>query len=207
MDIDMRTYDFTQLALTQAEFDTLIFMGPPPVWEDFAEEPSHQFLLDLCYNPLTDVVLKVMEKSENCPETAATVFEGLKHIRVITEKRPWFERHLILAKNFNKQLMPRLWVRNLAKDKNRDENKAGVGSFYLEDGGHRALVYAVRVACGEEHYQPVKALHATAWDFAYGILGHKMHRSSFLENDGVFNAGPREHIKDEEAPSRLFRRE
>ena len=71
------------------------------------------------------------------------------------------------------------------------------GSFYVEDGNHRALVYAVILECaqGQVEYQPVKALHATSWDIADGILGHPCHAAKELEHSGKFPTGGGLNIK------------
>ena len=95
------------------------------------------------------------------------MFKGLRHIRVKGGDRPWFERHLILAEHFNKSLMTKLWIRN--RTEGGPEQDSG-GNFYIQDGNHRALVYAVRVECGEENYDDVEALHAPFWDVAMGVL-------------------------------------
>ena len=39
-------YEFTELRLDKSEFDNLVFMNAPPVWEDKPEE--HKFLLSIC---------------------------------------------------------------------------------------------------------------------------------------------------------------
>lgn len=181
-------YEFTKLNLSREEFDNLIFMGNPSEWEDHPRDPSHEFLLDICYKKLGDVVQKVINKSENVAKSAVEVFKGLRHIRVKGENRPWFERHLILAEHFDKSLMPRLWIRN--RTDGGKEQESG-GDFYIQDGNHCALVYAIRVECGEENYDDVKVLHATSWDITMGILeyhiqsAHELHKNGILQRQKV----------------------
>ena len=85
--------------------------------------------------------------------------------------------------------MERLWIRNLTYWEKAPGEWTGERcnqpdcSFYVVDGNHRALVYAVHVLCGEI-YKPVKALHATSWDIASGILGWQPNPAYALENDG-----------------------
>jgi len=162
-------YEFTNMNLSREEFDKLIFMVNPREWEDHPHDPSYKFLLGICYNQLKDVVQKVINESENVAKSAVEVFRGLRHIRVKEGDHPWFERHLILAEHFNKSLMTKLRIRN--RTEGGPEQDSG-GNFYIQDGIHRALVYAVRVECGEEKYDDVEVLHASSWDVAMGILAY-----------------------------------
>ena len=83
--------------------------------------------------------------------------------------------------------MGELWIRNLTGYDKGERWKWSEGSFYIEDGGHRALVYAVILACDDNvSYDPVKALHATSWDIADGILGYSCQPAEALERDGKF---------------------
>lgn len=96
-------------------------MGPPHEWEVHSDDPSHEFLLDICFNKLKDVVQKVINESKNVENSAVEVFKGLRHLRVKGEDRPRFERHLILAEHFEKSLMRRFWIRNRTNDE-REKN-------------------------------------------------------------------------------------
>ena len=102
------------------------------------------------------------------------------------EKEAWFKRHAYISRSFNKGLMGELWVRNLVKSDVDDHERKGSpnGTFYIEDGNHRALVYAVHIELGKAVYKPVDAIHATSWDIACGILGHSTQPASVLEHNG-----------------------
>ena len=191
-------YDFTKLYLKKCEFDNLVFMGPPSWWYNEEEYPpgwdkekdpepppigkDTEFLVSLCYNPLKDVVNKVIDKSglrgQNL--TPTEVFENMDVI-ARGEKYPWFKPHARLSRCFNKGLMDKLWIRNLTR---HERESAQNGSFYTEDGNHRALVYALYIELTEMEYKPVKAIHATSWDIASGILGHLPQPAHALEKDG-----------------------
>lgn len=190
-------YEFTKLKLTRNEFDNLIFMGPPGWWVNMNEYPpcwnkekypelppgkDSKFLVDLCYNPLKYVVNEVIDRSGLKGQNSSPA-EVFKNIDVIArgDEYPWFERHAHLAQRFNKGLMDKLWVRNLAPHERKISRN---GSFYTEDGNHRALVYAVYIKLGEVDYEPVDAIHATSWDIASGILGHLPQPADILENNG-----------------------
>ena len=190
-------YEYTELKLTKDEFYNLVFMGPPGWWTNMDEYPpcwdkekypemppgnDSKFLIDLCYKPLKHVVSEVIDKSDlkGQNRTPTQVFESIDVI-ARGEKDPWFGRHARLAQCFNKDLMDKLWVRNLAPHE-RDISRNG--SFYTEDGNHRALVYAVYIELGKAAYEPVNAIHATSWDIASGILGHLPQPANILENSG-----------------------
>ena len=203
-------YEFTKLDLTQEEFNNLVFMNPPKEWKkeecpELPFEENHEFLLNLCSRPLKEVVKKVMErtgfKGPNLDPTK--VFESMQDVKARNEDVPWFESHALLSTHFNKKLMDRLWIRNPTHWQNSDGKWVGEKaenpecSFYITDGNHRALVYAVHIACGKEIYEPVKALHATSWDIASGILGWQPQTARALEHDGrLRREGKRPYYKD-----------
>ncbi len=184
-------YEFTKFDLTEDEFNNLVFMGAPSHWKEAKNESkSCNFLYDLCHKPLKYVVEKVMRGAKHSDPNM--VFERLLDIKTKDEAYPWFLQHLRISQHFNKELMDRLWIRNLTKyddvgkpEGNKCERtKCPDGSFYLEDGNHRALVYAVHIVCGAESYRPVKVLHATSWDIANGILGHPCQPTKAIEDNG-----------------------
>ena len=193
-------YEFTKLQLTQNEFNNLVFMGPPPWWENEDEDPpgwdqkkqgklpleeQHRFLFKLCHKPLLKVAKKVIERSGlQGPNLDPTrVFQT---VRVIArgEETPWFERHACLSQRLHKNLMEKIWIRNLTHFDGGERDKCPNGTFYIEDGNHRALVYAMHVECGALDYEPVAAIHATSWDLTSGILGHPVQSAHVLENNG-----------------------
>ena len=178
-------YQFTRLKLDRREFENLVFMGEPPWWRE--DEERHRFLLDICYKPLKEVALKVieisgLERQDQCP---VKIFDSIdiiaKNKKSELEKEPWFKSHARLSLSFNKGLMDKIWIRNLASHERKISQN---GSFYTEDGNHRALVYAVYLELGKAVYEPVDAIHATSWDIASGILGHRPQPADILENNG-----------------------
>ena len=205
--------EFTELELDVGEFENLVCMGPPPMWQKHHEE--HEFILNLCHKPLKDVVQMVKDKSKlltgKTPQNATEVFKHLcdKSIRSKDSEYPWFRRHKLISEHFHKELMGKLWIRNLA---NYEREKCPDGSFYIEDGNHRALVYAMMIAFSGDTYEPVTALHATSWDIADGILGYTCHPVQGLEHSGKFptdgNVNVRKRIHSYKtgfhAPIKLF---
>ena len=190
-------YEFTKLQLTGNEFNNLVFMGSPPWWKNEEEYPpgynqekcpkqpvreEHRFLHSLCLKPLKHVVQKVIERSgldgQNLNPTE--VFENVD-IVARYDKEPWFKPHAHLSLHFRKNLMKPIWIRNLTRD---ERNQCSSKTFYVEDGNHRALVYAIHIACGAATYEPVEAIHATSWEPASKTLGHSVQPATILENNG-----------------------
>ena len=196
-------YEFTRLKLERSEFDNLVFMGEPPWWRE--DEERHRFLIDICYKPLKEVALKVIKRSglEGQDRTPVKIFDSIditaKDEKGEIEKEPWFKRHAYMSRSLNKGLMGELWIRNLVKScvDAHERNGSPNGTFYLEDGNHRALVYAVHLELGKAVYEPVDAIHATSWDIASGILGHLMQPMSVLEHNGKLqcNKAPKENFR------------
>ena len=95
--------------------------------------------------------------------------------------------------------MDRLWIRNPTHWQNGNGEWVGERiekpecSFYITDGNHRALVYAMYIACSKDAYEPVKALHATSWDIASGILGWQPQAAQALEHDGKLKRKGKRH--------------
>lgn len=199
-------YEFTELQLNKDEFDNLVFMNAPPWWKHkyHSGRSRHErdltidqvFLLELCCKPLKDVVQAVKEKSGLTGQdiTSTAVFEKLgmkaKHERGGEEPEPWFKSYADLSRCFNKDLMPPIWIRNLSyspdEGDRRERDKCPDGTYYIEDGNHRALIYALRLKLGEEKtYNPFEAMHATSWEVASGVLGHLPEKADILEHKGV----------------------
>ena len=188
-------YEFTELQLSQDEFDNLVFMNAPPWWKEeyfdgYTLSEGQKFLKDLCCQPLKEVVKEVKKKAgyEKQSENSTAIFNGLLDINArdkdgSDEQRPWFMDHKALNQCFNKDFMPPIWVRNLSSDERKSCPK---GSYYIEDGNTRALVYALKVALKDADYTPFPAIHATSWGVAAEILGHLPQKASELENKGVF---------------------
>lgn len=176
-------YEFTKLQLSRDEFNNLVHMGPPSLWKK--EQHKHEFLLSLSYKNLKYVAQKVIEEAGivGRDPNPTEVFENIDIIPT-GDATPWFKRHACLSQHFHKRVMGDIWIRNLTKFENGERDKCPNGTFYIEDGNHRALVYAMHVECGALDYEPVSAIHATSWDLASGILGHQVQSAHVLENNG-----------------------
>ena len=183
-------YEFTRLKLDRDEFENLVFMGYPHWWKE--DKARHTFLIDLCYKPLKKVAVKVIEKSglDGQDIIPVKVFDSIdiiaKDENSQLEKDPWFRHHACLSLSFSKGRMDKLWIRNLVNPcvDPRERGNSPDRTFYIKDGNHRALVYAVHLELGKAIYESVDAIHATSWDIASGILGHDVQKADNLEHNG-----------------------
>ena len=156
-------------------------MNKPPRWEN--EPEAHKFLLSLCGVSLKNVVEKVKKESNYDGQNPTDVFRGID-VKAKDEDNPWFQRHVEISQSFDKNRMGELWIRNLSDYSEGEREKCPNGSFYVEDGNHRALVYAMHIKLGKIEYSPIDAIHATSWDLATGILNFRPERAASLEYDG-----------------------
>ena len=92
-------------------------------------------------------------------ESSIQVF---KHL---SDDEPWFDGCFIISARFDPRLLGELLIRPLAAY----EKPAHAPNirFYLEDGNHRALVYAVFLRLHAEKYQPVRVIFSKDWTHIY----------------------------------------
>ena len=148
---------YKTFTLSKADFDDLVFMeANDAVWA------NNQQLVDLLTpkgksRTLKEVVDRILKAYPH--EGPITVF---KHL---SENEPWFEGCFIISARFDPRLMGELLVRPLtAYEKSAHSPKI---RFYLEDGNHRALVYAVFLRLCAETYQSVRVIFSKDWTHLY----------------------------------------
>ena len=184
---------YTHITLTEEGFNNLVLFNAPPRFE----HDGKRFLKSLCTVRLYEAVEKVLEKISDYDEHGASVWDTLDMVLKNTSDScdEWFAHLLSLGKSFDLDCMGKLWIRNLS---NPDCTSSGglndgkenpEGSFYITDGSHRALIYAVKVRCDVFAYKdhPVKAIHATTWSNLSGVFGWQAAMSCQLQNKGVFD--------------------
>lgn len=149
--------EYKTFTLSEADFNDLVFMeANAGVWAD------NQALVDKLTpegksRTLTDVVDRVVKAYPH--ESPIKIF---KHL---SEDEPWFEGCFIISARFDSRLLGELLIRPLAayeKPAHSPEIK-----FYLEDGNHRALVYAIFLRMGVETYKPVRVILSPDWRHIY----------------------------------------
>ena len=186
-------YEFTELELNRIEFFNLVFMNEPSWWRE--DEEHHELLLKICGQRLHKVVMIVKEEAGITGDTFKpdAVFENLQDIKARKrngdfEDKPWFKTHLDMSKEFDFNIMPPIWIRNLSEGfRDCERKKCPNGSYYMEDGNTRALVHAIRIIGKTvSNFTPFPVIHANSWEPAAGILGHLPQKASILEKNGVF---------------------
>ena len=130
--------------LTYKQFHELVFMIAPSDWRN--EYPLRS---QICGKTLETIVKDIRNKGNNPLE----VFYEL------SKQDSWFERYFVLSARFDPRLMERLWIRDLYPHENQQ------GSFYIEDGCHRSLVYAMYIHFKQLDYEesPALAYHTSTW--------------------------------------------
>ena len=146
---DIQQMEFREIKLCYKEFRDLVFMQAP---EEEDWDKNHPIRSSLCGKTLGMIVKEIKHRGNN----------PIEMLRELSKEDSWFETHFVLSARFDPRLMGHLWIRDLRVH----ENERGIkGSFYIEDGGHRALVYALYIACEQLNYDktPVVAYYAATW--------------------------------------------
>ena len=149
--------EYSTCCLNEVQFNNLVFMGTnATVWDNNQE-----------------LVNKLTPKSE--PRTLKVVAERIlteypydlpiQIFKHLSKDEPWFEGCFIVSARFDCRLLGELKVRPLVS---KEKDLSPAGSFYLEDGNHRALVYAVFLRLDKKtEYKPVRAVCCKDWQHIY----------------------------------------
>ena len=149
--------EYKTFTLRESDFDDLVFMeANDAVWA------NNQKLVDL---------LTPKGKSRTLKEVVDRILKAypyespIKVFKHLSEDEPWFEGCFIISVRFDPRLMRELLIRPLAAyEKPAHSPKI---RFYLEDGNHRALVYAVFLRLHAGKYQPVRVIFSKDWTHLY----------------------------------------
>lgn len=148
---------YETFTLSEADFYNLVFMeANDAVWA------GNQKLVD---------TLTPKGKSRTLKEVVDRILKIYPHespihvFKHLSADEPWFEGCFIISARFDPRLMGELLIRPLTTyEKPAHFPKI---RFYLEDGNHRALVYAVFLRLCAETYQPVRAIFSEDWTHLY----------------------------------------
>ena len=148
---------YKTFTLNEVDFYDLVFMeANDAVWA------NNQELVDMLTpkgksRTLKEVVDRILQVYPH--ESPIKVFKQL------SEDESWFEGCFLISARFDPRLLGELLVRPLtAYEKPAHSPKI---RFYLEDGNHRALVYAVFLRLQAEKYQPVRVIFSKDWTHLY----------------------------------------
>ena len=75
-------------------------------------------------------------------------------------KNKWFAGCIAMNGTFDPRLLRELWVRDLLP---HEKNQSPNGTYYIEDGSHRSLVYALNLEFNVVEYIPVKIIWCKSW--------------------------------------------
>ena len=148
---------YQTFTLNEVDFHDLVFMeANDNVWAD------NQTLVDTLtpkgksrtLKEVVDRILKVYPY-----QSPIQVF---KHL---SADEPWFDGCFTISARFDPRLLGELLIRPLtAYEKPAHSPKI---RFYLEDGNHRALVYAVFLRLHAVAYQPIRVIFSRDWSHLY----------------------------------------
>ena len=149
--------EYQAFTLSETDFYDLVFMeANDAVWA------NNQELVDMLTpkgksRTLKEVVDRILKTYPY-----QSPIEVFKHL---SEDEPWFEGCFLISARFDPRLLGELLIRPLtAYEKPAHSPKI---RFYLEDGNHRALVYAVFLRLHAEKYQPVRVIFSKDWTHLY----------------------------------------
>ena len=146
--------------------NNLIWMGPPGPWRTYTPSATKEGKVYEKIAPkgesrsLQNVAERIRLKySIGTPEHDTP--EQLLYR--LYQESDWFGRHLSFTTHFDTLLLSLLWVRSIRENEKGDCGESGwQDKLYIEDGNHRALVYALRILYGQE-FLPVPILWCRSW--------------------------------------------
>ena len=149
--------EYKTFTLRESDFNDLVFMeANDSVWA------NNQKLVD---------TLTPKGKSRTLKEVVDRILKVYPHdsplqvFQQLSEDEPWFEGCFLISARFDPRLMGELLIRPLATYE-KPAHSLNI-RFYLEDGNHRALVYAVFLRLHAEKYQPVRVIFSKDWTHLY----------------------------------------
>ena len=149
--------EYKTICLDEAQFRNLVFMGTNNyVWllnDDLVDKltPNGES------RTLQDVVERIV--AEYPHDSPIAIF---KHL---SGDEPWFDGCFFTSARFDYRLLGELKIRPLEPE---EKSVSPEGSFYLEDGNHRALVYLVFLHLGViKEYKPVRAIVSEDWEHIF----------------------------------------
>ena len=155
-------YQFGLITNENVFLDNLIWMGSPEEWwpnNPFATKEGKVYAKIAPKGKsrsLRSVVERIRSNySSSTPEQLLTS---------LYQESDWFGRHFSLSTHFEPLLLSPLWVRSVREYEKRDcEESKWQDKLYIEDGSHRALVYALHILCKVEEFTPVPILWCRSW--------------------------------------------
>lgn len=159
--IEKATY--RRISLDYEKFRNLVFMGTnATVWH------QNQDLVDKLTpegksRTLGDVVDRIIEEYRHSPDDLP-----LQIFKRLSDDEPWFKESFTMSARFDPRLLGELKIRPLDTADSEEKNISPSGSYYLEDGNHRALVYLLFLRLGViKVYDSVQAIISDHWEHIF----------------------------------------
>lgn len=151
--------EYSPCCLDKEQFNNLVFMQTNKwVWAD-NQELVDKLAPEGKPRTLNAVVERILREYRY--DHPINIF---KHLSI---DELWFEGCFIVSARFDPRLLGELKIRPLEPE---EKGVSPDGSFYLEDGNHRALVYSVFLRLGKKEYEPVRAIVSDNWEHIYPWL-------------------------------------
>lgn len=171
-EIETAKYHFGLIMDKDIFLKKLIWMGPPAEWNTCTPSAT---TMGKIYGRLAPEGKS--RSLSNIVERIRSNYSGSTSEQLLTalcEEDNWFGKHLSISTHFERLLLSPLWVRTLRPHEKQDWGESeDEDKFYIEDGSHRALVYALRIVCGLEKFMPVPILWCRSWKhILFWAAGH-----------------------------------
>ncbi len=154
-------YHFGLITDKNVFLNNLIWMGSPEEWWPYTPFATKEGKVYAKIAPkgksrsLGSVVERI--RSNYSGDTPEQLLTGLY------QDSDWFGRHFSIGTHFDPLLLSPLWVRSSREyEKENCEESKWQDKLYIEDGSHRALVYALRILCGD-NFIPIPILWCKSW--------------------------------------------
>ena len=152
------TDDFFNLVWMEAEnilgsdlYKQLTPRGKPRTLKTLIER-----IIDCCPGNSSHEILEQLNRKLSSLPQVTNYDNGTK----TSENNAWFEGCIAINGTFDPRLIRELWVRDLLR---HESEQSPEGIYYIEDGCHRALVYALNLKLNEKEYVPVKVRWCKSW--------------------------------------------
>ena len=163
-EIENAKYRFGLIDDPNIFLENLIWMGAPEEWwanTPFATETGKVYE-KIAPKGKSRSLLSVAERIQS---NYCDLGETPEHLlTALYQESDWFGGHLRFSTHFDPLILTPLWVRNLREHERENcEESEWRDKLYIEDGNHRALVYALRVLYGTDKFKPVPILWCKSW--------------------------------------------
>ena len=148
---------YKRSCLSEKDFNRLVFMeANDTVWHE-NQKLVNKLTPEGGPRTLQDVAERIVtEYPHDLP---------IKIFKHLSEDEPWFDGCFIVSARFDPRLLGELKIRPLT---GKERTHSSEGSFYLEDGNHRTLVYSVFLRLDIiKEYEPVRVIFSEDWKHIY----------------------------------------